>query len=293
MVCGQCDKELPLDGDFITCSKCELNLHYECSGIKKSTWRSKSTKTKNEWECGKCKTAKSRTQSIDEDITSDDPIFLAMKKLLENMFKAQEKVITERVDKVMAVVTQLEDKFMDVLDKLREVEAKSLGLQRDMEDLKQSLEMERQYGRSKNFIVTSLPCADQDDVGDKVISLLAAMKINIKREEITAHKLPSKNNSAPIIVQCMTREKRDYVVRQARKFRPKLSLISNSYPDRAIYFNDHLTPYFSSLMSKATQLKKSKGYKFIWLNGNKIMIKKDNMSKAIQIVKEKDLDAIC
>lgn len=290
MSCGQCDKELPEDGEYVTCRKCELSYHYECSGIKKT--KSKNTKAKNEWECGKCRIAKTRNQSVDDDLASDDPIFQTLKKLLENMFKTQEKVITERVDRVMAVVSQLEEKFMGVLDKLRELETKTLSLQDDMEDLKQMLEMEKQYGRSKNFIVTSLPCSDQDDVGNKVISLLEAMKISIKREEITAHKLPSKNSPAPIIVQCMTREKRDYVVRQARKFRPKLSLISDSYTDRAIYFNDHLTPYFSNLMSKATQIKKSKGYKFIWLNGNKIMLKKDNMSKAIQIVKEKDLEKI-
>lgn len=95
------------------------------------------------------------------------------------------------------------------------------------------------------------------------------------------------------MVQCMSRESRDYIVRKARKFRPKTSLLKRDiHPEKAIYFNDHLTPYFSDLMAKANRARKSRGYKYIWMNGNRIMLKKDNLSKAIQIIKEEDLQYI-
>lgn len=55
MVCEQCKENLPSDGDFISCGKCSLAYHYECSGMKKSTWRAKSLKLKSEWECIQCK----------------------------------------------------------------------------------------------------------------------------------------------------------------------------------------------------------------------------------------------
>ncbi|KAG8309000.1 hypothetical protein J6590_096420 [Homalodisca vitripennis] len=103
------------------------------------------------------------------------------------------------------------------------------------------------------------------------------MNINLKKEDIRAHRLPSPRSPAPIIVQCTTRVIRDYV-RKSRKFKPSTSLLINDHPERAIYFNDHLTPYFSDLMKKAKEVKDKVGYKYIWFNGNKIVMKKGNES---------------
>jgi hypothetical protein len=71
-----------------------------------------------------------------------------------------------------------------------------------------------------------------------------------------------------------------------------LLLNNNKQPERAIFFNDHLTPYFSNLMKMAREIKDKKGYKYIWLNGNKIMLRKDNFCRAIQVVKPEDLNKI-
>ncbi|KAG8267443.1 hypothetical protein J6590_052065 [Homalodisca vitripennis] len=117
------------------------------------------------------------------------------------------------------------------------------------------------------------------------------MNIDLKKEDITAHRLPSLRSPVPIIVQC-TRAIRDSVVRKSRKFKPSTSLLGNDHPERTIYFNDHLTPYFSDLMKKAKEVRDKVGYKYIWFSGNKIMMKKDNESRAIRIVKIGDLDKI-
>lgn len=208
------------------------------------------------------------------------------------MFQRQEKVISDRVDSIMAVVKQLEDKFISNVEEMKKLEEKSIKMEKDIEDLKVTLEREKQYSRSRNFIVTSIPSSQNEDVKETIAKLLNAMNIDINKGELTAHRLPSSKTPAPIIVQCSTRDLRDVIVRKARKHRPKLSLISNVQPDRNIYFNDHLTPYFSNLMAKANGVKKSKGYRYIWLNGNKIMLRKDNMSKAIQVMKHEDLDIL-
>ncbi|KAG8318729.1 hypothetical protein J6590_106995 [Homalodisca vitripennis] len=104
------------------------------------------------------------------------------------------------------------------------------------------------------------------------------MNIDLKKEAITAHRLPSPRSPAPIIVQCTTRVIRDSAVRKSRKFKPSTSLLGNDHPEKAIYFNDHLTPYFFDLMKKAKEVKDKVSYKYIWFNDNKIVMKKDNES---------------
>lgn len=292
MACMQCNNSLPSDGDYVTCGKCNSNYHYDCSGIKKNTWKGKSAKLKSEWECPKCKNKKPRTQSVEEDPEIEDANVLALKKCIESMFKRQEKIISERVDNIMDVISHLEERFSNMFEKIKDLEEKTKALEKDIGDLKLTLECEKQYARSKNFIITSIPYSEKEDVSKIVVDLMHSMNINVKKEEFTAHRLPSGKNPSPIIVQCATRFTRDYIVRTARKCRPKLSLISNVNPDRSIYFNDHLTPYFSSLMGKANVIKKSMGFKYLWMNGNKIMLKKDNLSKAFQIVKQEDLDKV-
>lgn len=291
MSCNQCNLELPSDGEYVLCGKCNGKLHFECCGLKKNSWKTKSAKAKNEWECIKCR-GKKRLGSVEDDLEVDDPNMLGLKKFIETLFKRQEKIISDKVDSIMVVVNQLEAKLNDIIDKTKELEEKTMLLERDIEDLKATLECEKQYGRSKNFIVTSVPRSDKEDIPQIVIKLLNSMNIAIQKEEFTAHRLPSGKNPSPILVQCNNRATRDTIVRTARKNRPKLSLISGDYPDRSIYFNDHLTPYFANLMSKANALKKLRGYRFIWMNGNKIMLKKENLSRAIQVTTEKDLDKI-
>lgn len=293
MSCSSCYKNLPSDGDCVTCGKCANIYHFDCSGLTKTTWKAKNTKSKNKWECQNCRSGKSRTQSVDSDTELEEPTILSLKRFIESMFKKQENTLIQRMDGMVEIINQLEERFHTTLDKVREIEEKTLTLEREISELKITLEMEKQYSRTRNFLITSIPKRDKEEARDTVVNILKSMEIAINKEEITAHRLPSKINPAPILVQCTSRESRDTIVRIARKLKPKVSqFYKDVHPDRAIFFNDHLTPYFSELMAKTNQARRSKGFKYIWMNGSKIMVKKDNLSKAIQVITHEDIEKI-
>lgn len=205
------------------------------------------------------------------------------------MFQQQEEKIVKRVENIVTLVGNLEETMNKLLDRVQEVEANNADLRKEIDSIRVELECEKQYARCRNFVVTSIPQTERGDVPEKICGLLRKMNITLRKEEITAHRLPSPRSPAPIIVQCTTRAIRDYVVRNARKLKPKTSLISDKQPEMAIYFNDHLTPYFSNLMKEAKEIKEQKGYRFIWLNGNRIMLRRDNNSKAIKVTTSEDL----
>lgn len=294
MQCSVCKVELPRDGDYVCCGRCKNGLHYQCSGLQKNTWKGKTQKKKEDWQCANCRSSgRTLSQGAEED-ESEDLSYNAIKSLLESMFAKQEKIITERMENMTAVLTELEGRMDNVMDKVLKLEEEGKDLRRELEDLKLNMELEKQYGRSKNIIITSIPEHKEEDLYKTVTDMLKKMNISINRSEFTAHRLPSKNKPANIILQCSTRATRDTIVNNARKMKPKVSTLGlgGGEVDRSVFFNDHLTPYFVGLMGKARQLKISKGYRFLWLNGNKIMMRKNEQSKAIKIIKESDLDNV-
>ncbi|KAG8285120.1 hypothetical protein J6590_087299 [Homalodisca vitripennis] len=158
MSCSKCSIDLSKDrADYATCGKCKNDIHFRCAGLSRTTW--KALKEKQEWECDNCRASRSRkaTLGLDEE-EPDDPTFLALKNFTQKMFEKQENIITERVDRVMALIAN------------------------EIEDLRTSLECERQYNRSKNVIITSVPQIEREDVGEIVIKLLKKMDFDIMKE---------------------------------------------------------------------------------------------------------------
>lgn len=55
----------------------------------------------------------------------------------------------------------------------------------------------------------------------------------------------------------------------------------NMSDDVPVYINESLTVYRKRVFGAAKDIKKNKGYKYLWLRGGKILIRKDEGSPAI------------
>lgn len=210
------------------------------------------------------------------------------------MFQQHEKNIIDRIAKMTATVEDIQTKLKSIMTQVKDIESTTEALRSEINSLKSTVESEKQYSRSKNFIISGMPIMENENTKAEVTKLLSAMQIQVKQEELTIHRLPSKTDEQPIIVQCYSRATRDYIVRTARKCKPTTALLSPTSKQKGnpIYFNDHMTPYFATLMIKAKAIKKEKNFKFIWLDGNKIMLKKDENARAFRILSDEDFDKI-
>lgn len=294
MACSKCKNDLPKDGNHVTCNNCKNEYHYECSNISAKTWKAKSESKKLEWKCVSCRNNKDMVSNpgTTEITNLEDTSFAALKKMLVEMFQNQEKILVGQIDSIKQTITQFQSSMQSVLGQIKVLEENTKAMNIEIENLKISLETEKQYQRSKNFIVAGIPQKKDENVKEDLCRLLTTMKIQVKPEELTVHRLPQKDGNSPIFVQCYSRDTRDKIVRQARKLKPKLNLFDNSTSDKPIYFNDHLTPYYVKLMIRAKTFVKDKKFKYIWLDGNKIMIKKGDKDKPIKIQKDSDFDSM-
>ena len=54
--CNYCSKPLPENGEFVNCSACNNNYHYNpCCSLIETSWKAMSIKAKAEWRCRNCK----------------------------------------------------------------------------------------------------------------------------------------------------------------------------------------------------------------------------------------------
>jgi hypothetical protein len=291
--CYECKEDVSKEGDYVTCYACGSNYHFDCCGLSSRTWKAKSHKKKTEWKCVACR-ENVRLDSIgsadEEEIT--DPNLLILKSIIEKLFKKHENIMNEKVQSMSDIVQKMESKMSSLVNKIKEVEQNTITLRAEINELRTNIEAEKQYTRSKNIKVIGMPSTGNDNTRKEILRLLNALKIDVNEAQLTIHRVQSKTDNSPVIIQCPNKAVRDEIVRKARKERPNLSLINTDLQDRPIYFNDHLTPYYANLMMEARKLKTSLKYKYLWMNGEKIFLKKDENSKIIKIMKIEDLQNV-
>lgn len=297
MDCATCDKELPTDGDYVSCTNCSGHLHYECAKLSARTWKAMSNAKKLTWKCIECRDTSNQRKgsacSLEDE--TQEGMLAQLKSFIEEKFARQETLINQRITTMEKAIGDLEKNVTRFLDMVREVKSEMQTMRLELSTVKIELESEKQYMRSRNIQIVGIPDEDGEIIEQKVKKLLLALDKDIKTQDFTAHRLrKNSSNKTPILVQFNNKSVRDAVIRQARRLKPKLSILDETLPNKnePIFFNDHLTPHYATIVKEARIIGRTKGYKFVWVNGSKVIVKKDINSKPIQIRCQEDLQKL-
>lgn len=109
-VCDQCSAELPPENDFVTCSGCKNQLHYNCASVRETVWRKYSTQIKLSWQCNICKT---KTNAADKNkITSGDNKTISTEfnevDYLRELLRHKDLIISNQVDLISSLKNQID-----------------------------------------------------------------------------------------------------------------------------------------------------------------------------------------
>lgn len=161
-----------------------------------------------------------------------------------------------------------------------ELRSELAALRNDVVDMKQ-------YSRRNNVEIKGVSFHAAENLVNMVIALAGKVKVDLSPADFDAlHRVPTKEKDKQnIIVKFCSRVTRDYFVLQARKSR---SLFDETSRER-IYVNDHLCPERKILLGKAIQKKKSSHWKYVWVSESKILARKEDGSRVVQIRTEADL----
>lgn len=274
--CNKCSSFLPTNGDCITCSTCNNNLHFECSGVALSTWTAMALDKRSTWKCKACREKKKPANVSDEK--EDDPNTLLMNeiKMMRNAFESMKQSIEDN-----------SNKLSEALGVILELRNENKLLKEENAQIKYRLDELEQYSRANNIIISNVPVVPHENTLQLVQNLGQVLGTEITANDIDAcHRLrKTKNQTYPSIVVkfCRRVTKQAFIQnRRGKRITPDelgLKVHSNS---QQIYINEHLTVANSKLLAEAKRLHDS-GFKFIWSRGGKIFARRDPDSEVVRI----------
>lgn len=294
--CGRCGDAVDSNGDYVVCTSCNYKLHFDCAGVKESTYRAMSKDRKQQWKCQPCRTG---VKDVEGTSLPGDVLTVLSdinNKLTDLAFvKDSVKKISDQLDGMSLRVTEHDQLIKDHAEAIANLRGLVEAKHDQMEDLKCRLNVLEQYGRNINIEIHGVKNHENREmsVEEIVIKLASAINVACQASDIaTAHWLPrSEGRSDVIIVQFVSRKMRDIWLSKKRVVLTNAMVFANNDRDN-IYINENLSPYYKALLWKSKQVAKSKKIKYVWVKGGKIFMKKDEQSYLFKITSEKDLSEL-
>lgn len=165
-------------------------------------------------------------------------------------------------------------------------------VQKENRELKKKIDEMEQYSRNANVEILGVPETPSEMVETIVGVIGQKLQVNIVKTDIeVAHRIPTNSTQypKPIVVKFKDRKVRDLVIEKARKTKLKAKDLLDTFPETAVFVNEHLTAERKKLMASARVKKTEMNYKYLWTRSGQIYIKKTDTSHPIKIMCTEDL----
>lgn len=299
MQCGgqTCNVQLSPTKEKPTCSVCNTAYHFECSGVKKSTWDRRSNRDKLTWKCRSCQQKKGKRISEDDPQSSDAEEITRDQKsrmdtgLVEQLSQLLDtKLAALRTDLIQEINSSIDSKFLEFETRTDERVAQ---LQKENSVLKGRLDGMEQYTRRNNLVISGVPEVQNETPIETIIRVATAVSYDLKCEDVDiCHRLPNqKAHGAPrnFLIKFVRRTVKKSFLVHCRKMKPTAERMGGS-KDTKIYVNEHLTGVTQELRKYAKSRLGPLGYiietrdciVFAWKTGE----------KRIKIEESKQVDGI-
>lgn len=136
-----------------------------------------------------------------------------------------------------------------------------------------------------------VPAAGNEDLRKTIQALATSLQIEHVSSEIEHlfHWVPTRGNGpANIVVKFVSRSTRDRFLQAEKKTRLNASMIGLE-ENTPVFINEHLYRENKILLGKATQVKREHNWKFAWVSDGKILMRKAENTRALQVTCEENL----
>jgi hypothetical protein len=288
MNCTRCDEALPTDGEFITCKGCTSYLHFDCSGVKETTYRGMSTQKKNDWRCNVCR-VKTRSVSTSSGVTENAEfrtMFAHINEKLEILTEVNDKMENLQASfyEMKKELKQYKEKVIHLEDVMREKDKKIESMEQRILDLEQ-------YSRMKNVEIVGIEKKQNENLDKLFENLCSKLEINnITPDEVESiHRLPNKRRTSEnIIVSFKSRKIRDNFLLKRKTVVRNSDIMNTENRDR-IYLIENQSKDFKRIFWDIKQCALERGYKYIWSKNGKIYIKHQDNDKAIRVISKEEI----
>lgn len=304
--CGFCKEKLPKNGDFAVCSLCCNGLHLEadCSGLKKTSWKAMGATNQGGWVCPHCRKQRKGSSNLgnEDDVfeTAEGSTSLELQRTILSKVNSLMEM-KEKIDSIETAMKFFSEKYDNILTEVAELRNENQGLKKEIQTLKASevsiavraneltseLAELDQYGRRLNLEIQGLPVEGEpksEDMGKVLEGVANDIGMVFNPSDVhQAHRLqPRKNGKPPtIIVQFHSKTVRDSWLQKGKRAK----LTRENYK---VFFNENICPKYRMLFNEAKIRAKTYEYSFVWFSGGRILVKKDEQSRNVLVIRDMD-----
>jgi len=290
--CGKCDKELPKDGEHAICRLCKLGFHFDECSMKKSSWKGLGDARRATWLCYSCRIKeKSSSVSQDDEFTPQD-VSGKLDKLMQ---------LIPSVQGIQASLDFLQAQYDDILKEVKELRKENKVLKEEQGALKKKMKDSEetitllttrlndldQYGRRVNLEIHGVflqgSALEPEKIEEVVKDLGQKIGLPFVPEDVhKMHRMQKRSDGKPpaILIQFMSCVKRDAWLLAGKKAK-----LTDRPTGRKIFFNENLTAYNRALLKDTKMRATAHHYSFVWFQSGKILVKKDENTKNIIVIK--------
>lgn len=227
-----------------------------------------------------------------------------LKAYFENQFTELKSTLQELKESVQFMSNDFDDLKMELgknKDIINQLKKDNEELKSCVSDLRVRLNLVEQYSRQDNVEIHGVPENQAENLVTTVIQLGRAISCNIQNEDVLSvsrvKKLDSQSNRPrSIIAKLRSTRVRDDVLAAVSKFNrahvsDKLNSGHLGYggAKMPVYISEHLSSLNKAIHARVRQTAREKGYKYVWIRDGRVLVRKDDGSRAIHI---KSLEAI-
>lgn len=203
-----------------------------------------------------------------------------------------EKFLYKEIEELKSQMLTLKEENKNLKTTCLKLENENKKLSENLNEVKIEIQEMQQYSRNRNIEVVGVPLTENENVYAVTEKLANTINIQYDRKEIsTAHRLPSRNGHHPnIVIQFVSRSTRSEWLQAAKGKNLDAKNLSAHLPTSKIYVNEHLTPFYKSLLGRARKLKKEHLVDFVWCKDGKVFVRRQDGEKAFLIKNLEDLE---
>lgn len=245
-------------------------------------------------------------------VAEDNSIPMTIKEMFKTFSREQDKrfqelhstisLLSEQNKELKQSVCMMSDKYDEFLRKINSLESERKADKKTISDLEDKLDALERKSRLSAVEIRNIPKSDEESkesLCNIVGSLGKILDVDIDHLGIKdIHRINSKDNTDPIIVDFTTRLLKDKFIKGVKKFNnlkskpEKLNTthVNPVYQKKPVYITESLTHKSHRLFYLARTFQKSHGYTFCWTTNGLIYLKKNQESPHIRIDSEQDIN---
>ena len=195
-----------------------------------------------------------------------------------------------KIDTIVEKLDNIYIKVQDLEHRTNNLETENTTLKRSLNILGEKVDELEQRSRIANIEIKGIPMTPNEDCKMIVLDVAKAAGIQAQLGDIQiAHRIMASKNKQ-IVAQLSSRAIR---IEWMKKFKGERNLnankINRAFKDNPVFVNEHLTVRNKTLLQETKSFAKMKNFKFVWVNDNRILMRKTENSKILRIRDQTDL----